>query len=77
MIGETARHAFEQAYPARPIAQYQDTGVRRDLAAIEGGEHHPFAVMRIPMKAATDSDGKRPPVPIQNGHFGRGSNWAS
>ena len=23
------------------------------------------------------SDGKRPPVPIQNGHFGRGSNWAS
>ena len=34
-------------------------------------------VLRIPMKAATDSDGKRPPVPIQNGHFGRGSNWAS
>ena len=33
--------------------------------------------VRIPMKAATDSDGKRPPVPIQNGHFGRGSNWAS
>ena len=33
--------------------------------------------LRIPMKAATDSDGKRPPVPIQNGHFGRGSNWAS
>ena len=31
----------------------------------------------IPMKAATDSEGKRPPVPIQNGHFGRGSNWAS
>jgi hypothetical protein len=28
--------------------------------------------VRIPMKAATDSDGKRPPVPIQNGHFGRG-----
>ena len=23
--------------------------------------------VRIPMKAATDSDGKRPPVPIQNG----------
>ena len=35
------------------------------------------ACLRIPMKAATDSDGKRPPVPIQNGHFGRGSNWAS
>ena len=34
-------------------------------------------LVRIPMKAATDSDGKRPPVPIQNGHFGRGSNWAS
>jgi len=33
--------------------------------------------LRIPMKAATDSDGKRPPVPIQNGQFGRGSNMAS
>ena len=33
--------------------------------------------LRIPMKAATDSDGKRPLIPIQNGHFGRGSNWAS
>ena len=33
--------------------------------------------VRIPMKAATDSNPKRPPVPIQNGHFGRGSNWAS
>jgi transposase-like protein len=30
--------------------------------------------LRIPMKAATHSDGKRPPVPIQSGHFGRGSN---
>jgi hypothetical protein len=29
--------------------------------------------VRIPMKTATDSDGKRPPVPIQSGHFGRGS----
>ena len=36
-----------------------------------------WADLRIPMKAATDSDGKRPPVPIQYGHFGRGSNWAS
>jgi len=29
------------------------------------------------MKTATDSDGKRPPVPIQNGHFRRGSDLAS
>jgi len=29
------------------------------------------------MKTATDSDGKGPPVPIQNGYFGRGSNKAS
>jgi hypothetical protein len=33
--------------------------------------------VRIPMKTATDSDGKRPPVPIQSGHFSRGSNLAS
>lgn len=33
--------------------------------------------LRIPMKTATDSDGKRPPVPIQSGHFSRGSNLAS
>ena len=36
-----------------------------------------FPLLRIPMKAATDSDGKRPPVPIQNGHFSRGSILAS
>ena len=30
-------------------------------------------LLRIPMKTASDSDGKRPPVPIQNGHFGLGS----
>jgi len=33
--------------------------------------------LRIPMKTATDSGGKRPPVPIQNGHFGLGSIWAA
>jgi hypothetical protein len=27
--------------------------------------------VRIPMKTATDSDGKRPPIPIQSGHFSR------
>jgi hypothetical protein len=27
------------------------------------------AIMRIPMKTASDSDGKRPPIPIQSGHF--------
>lgn len=36
-----------------------------------------LAYVRIPMKTATDSDGKRPPVPIQSGHFSRGSNLAS
>jgi hypothetical protein len=25
--------------------------------------------VRIPMKTASDSDGKRPPIPIQSGHF--------
>ena len=25
--------------------------------------------MRIPMKAATDSEGKRPAIPIESGHF--------
>ena len=34
-------------------------------------------MVRIPMKTATDSYGKRPPVPIQNGHFRRGSDLAS
>jgi len=33
--------------------------------------------VRIPMKTATDSEGKRPRVPIQNGHFGLGSIWAA
>ena len=46
MIGETARHAFEQTYPACLFAQQQDTGVLGDLAAVEGGEYHPFAVIR-------------------------------
>ena len=32
--------------------------------------------LRIPMKTATYSDGKRPVIPIQNGHFYRCSIWA-
>jgi hypothetical protein len=39
---------------------------------IDGPMRMMVGAVRIPMKAATDSDGKRPPVPIQNGHFGRG-----
>ena len=45
-VGEAGRHAFEQAYPVRPLAQQQDAGVGGDLAAVEGGEHHPFAEIR-------------------------------
>ena len=45
-VAKAVRHAFEQAYPACLLAQYQDTGVRRDLTAVEGGEHHPFAEIR-------------------------------
>jgi hypothetical protein len=41
--------------------------------AIDGSK---FKV-RIPMKTATDSDAKRPPVPIQTGHVGRVWNRAS
>ena len=33
------------------------------------------AKLRIPMKTATHSDGKRPLIPIQNGHFCRVSDW--
>jgi hypothetical protein len=31
--------------------------------------------LRIPMKTAIDSDGKRPPIPIQSGHFFSGPVW--
>ena len=49
------------------------------LAQAAAGETlaRPVDEVRIPMKTATDSDGKRPPVPIQSGHFSRGSNLAS
>jgi hypothetical protein len=39
-----------------------------DLAAGLGGQ------VRIPMKTATYSDAKRPPIPIQSGHFFSGPN---
>lgn len=53
--------------------------------AAEAGTEHIFCGLksinpdnlRIPMKAASDSDGKRPAVPIQNGQFGRRPNLAS
>ena len=64
------------------FVRWAERGIwERIFSALAGGEDVPDRLfidsMRIPMKAATDSDGKRPPVPIQNGHFGRGSNWAS
>ena len=54
-----------------------ERGERKLLDRAIGQLQDSLSILRIPMKAATDSDGKRPPVPIQNGHFGRGSNWAS
>ncbi len=47
------------------------------LSKKDGSIARAFADCAFRRKAATDSDGKRPPVPIQNGHFGRGSNIAS
>ena len=43
----------------------------------ETGEVVREVKVRIPMKTASHSDGKRPPVPIQNGQFGRRSIWAA
>ena len=45
-VCEAGRHAFEQVYPAGTLAQQQDAGVGGDLAAVEGGEHHPSAEIR-------------------------------
>ena len=48
---------ISMAYKRRPAAIYQTV-------------KNPDTFLRIPMKTATDSGGKRPSVPIQNGHFG-------
>jgi len=51
-------------------------GIRGFPSVAGDSTQHPCN-MRIPMKTAIDSDGKRPPIPIENGHFGRGSIWAA
>jgi transposase len=45
--------------------------------AAERGVQACASTVCIPMKTASHSDGKRPPIPIENGHFGRGSIWAA
>jgi hypothetical protein len=50
------------------------TSVRAVFVDLDGA---PLEPVRIPMKTATCSDGKRPPVPIQIGHFCRCSIWAA
>ena len=53
----TARKEGDTGNRGRPVAG-EGSGLNVTSGGGAGG-------MRIPMKAATDSDGKRPPVPIQ------------
>ena len=42
-----------------------------DLTNPEMGEIARIPTVRIPTMAGSDSDGRRAPVPMQGGHFGR------
>ena len=80
---QTAATRVDVADPDKPIVHYATSSgdTKGEIAARyivdASGQSAIVARLRIPMKTATDSDGKRPPVPIQNGHFSRGSNMAS
>jgi hypothetical protein len=77
-VDEAKKLAADHRKDIKTFEEVEDRAAQIEL--LEGRQAQrrgKVEAVRIPMKAATDSDGKRPPVPIQNGHFGRRSNWAT